>query len=78
MKGRILVIDDDDAILQTCRTILDDEGYEVETASNGRTGLDLLSRNSFDLALVDLKMPSMSGMSSTPEAVAEAPFTTCR
>ncbi len=62
MKGRVLVIDDDEAILQTCRTILEDEGYEVATASNGRMGLDLLIQNSFDLALVDLKMPGMSGI----------------
>ena len=68
MKNRILVIDDDEAILQTCRTILEDEGYEVATASNGRMGLDLLSRNSFDLALVDLRMPGMSGIEILREA----------
>jgi DNA-binding NtrC family response regulator len=68
MKSRILVIDDDEAILQACRTILEDEGHEVATAANGQTGLDLLSRNVFDLALVDLKMPGMSGIDILGEA----------
>jgi DNA-binding NtrC family response regulator len=68
MKGRILVIDDDEAILQTCRTILEDEGHEVEVASDGRAGLELLRQKLFDVALVDLKMPGMSGIEVLEEA----------
>jgi DNA-binding NtrC family response regulator len=62
MPKRILVVDDDRAILQSCENILADEGYEVETAGSGAAGLELLKHRSFDLAIVDLKMPGMNGL----------------
>ena len=62
MPRRILVVDDDRAILQSCENILTDEGYEVKTASNGAAGLELLKLDQIDLALVDLKMPGMNGL----------------
>lgn len=61
-RGCILVVDDDRAILQSCENILTDEGHEVQTAGHGMAALELLKRNSFDLALVDLKMPGMNGL----------------
>jgi DNA-binding NtrC family response regulator len=70
MTGRILVIDDDKAILQACRSILEDAGYEVEVASDGREGLERLRQKLYDLALVDLKMPGMSGIEVLQEATA--------
>lgn len=69
MKGHILVIDDEDAILQSCRTILEDEGHEVEVASEGEAGLNLLRQKWFDLALIDLKMPGTNGMEVLTEAL---------
>src|ERR1035437_1080310 len=62
MPKRVMVVDDDNAVLQSCENILTDEGYEVETAVNGTAGLELLKRGCFDLALVDLKMPGMNGL----------------
>ncbi len=62
MAGRILVVDDDEAILHSCRTILEDRGHDVEVASGGEESLALLRRKSFDLALIDLKMPEMDGL----------------
>lgn len=62
MTGRVLVIDDDEAILQSCRTILEDQGHEVEVASGGEPALALLRQRAFDLALIDLKMPGMDGL----------------
>lgn len=62
MPRRILVVDDDRAILRSCENILTDEGHEVITAGNGATGLELLKRDSIDLVLVDLKMPGMNGL----------------
>ncbi|MFQ5722946.1 MAG: sigma-54-dependent transcriptional regulator [Terriglobia bacterium] len=73
MMGRILVIDDDDAVLQSCRTILEDEGHKVEVASGGEVGLALLRRQSFDLALIDLKMPGQSGLEVLEQAAAIDP-----
>jgi len=59
---RILVVDDDRAILQSCENILTDEGHEVQTAGHGFAGLELLKQHAFDLVLVDLKMPGMNGL----------------
>ena len=73
MKGRILVVDDDEAILQSCRTILEDAGYDIETASGGDAALALLRHKSFDVALVDLKMPGKSGLEVLAEITVADP-----
>ena len=62
MKTQVLVIDDDEAVLQSCETILDDAGYDVALASTPGVGLELLKSNRFDLALIDLRLPGMNGM----------------
>ncbi|MFQ5662639.1 MAG: sigma-54-dependent transcriptional regulator [Terriglobia bacterium] len=68
MTGFILVIDDDEAILQSCRTILEDQGHKVEVAPDGSTGLARLRQKSFDLALIDLKMPGLNGLETLEQA----------
>ena len=68
MTTRILVIDDDEAILESCRTILQDEGHQVAVASDGRAALVLLRQESFDLALVDLRMPGLHGLDILEQA----------
>ncbi len=62
MKGRILVVEDDETFRSLLQTILDDEGYEVVTATDGLEGLALIRRESFDLVVTDLKMPGKNGM----------------
>ena len=57
-KGLILVVDDDPDIVATSRIILESNGYEVHTASNGKEALDLLSRIKPDLMLLDVMMAS--------------------
>ena len=61
-KAKILVIDDEHIMRESCETILLDQGYEVELAENGIVGLRLLQSILPDLILVDLKMPGMDGM----------------
>lgn len=68
MRSSILVIDDDEAVLESCRTILEDEGHEVEVASQGVAALELLRRKWFHLALIDLKMPEMNGLELLEQA----------
>jgi two-component system NtrC family sensor kinase len=58
---KILVIDDEEAILTMVRDTLSGQGYSVETAVNGEDGLTFLSKNSYDLALCDWKMPGITG-----------------
>jgi CheY-like chemotaxis protein len=60
--ARILVIDDELVIRQALAIMLANVGHKVETAENGRIGLELLERESFDLVLTDILMPEMDGV----------------
>lgn len=58
---KIAIIEDDQAIAQMYRIKFETEGYEVETASNGRLGLELAGTMRPDIILLDLMMPEMNG-----------------
>jgi len=60
-KEKILIIDDEEIVRDSCIQILAKGNYEIATAENGDEGLDLLDEFQPDLALVDLKMPGLSG-----------------
>ncbi len=62
MKPRILVIDDESAIRDSLRMILEYEGYEFIGAASGEDGLAVVSRESVDLVFLDIKMPGMDGL----------------
>lgn len=62
MAARILVIEDDEAILGFLRRGLGYEGYEVETAENGQKGLALAGGNRPDLVVLDWMLPGMDGL----------------
>ena len=62
MNARILVIDDEPAIRDTMRMILEYDGREVLLAASGQEGLTLAERESPDLAFLDIKMPGMDGL----------------
>ncbi|MGA1789995.1 MAG: response regulator [bacterium] len=59
---RILLIDDDVGMRAVLQDILEDEGYMVKTATDGRSALSAIEKEDFDLILTDLKMPKMDGM----------------
>ncbi|NLV25590.1 MAG: response regulator [Methanomicrobiales archaeon] len=61
MMKRILVVDDDLAILDSTKEILELEGYEVETAETAMEGLKKIEESFFNLALFDIKLPDMEG-----------------
>ena len=58
----VLVIDDEAGVRRTVSMILEDEGYEVSTASNGREGLDRALDENTDIVLCDVRMPEMDGL----------------
>lgn len=60
--AKILVIDDERAIRNTLKEILEFEGYTVDVAENGRTGLERALTGTYDLIFTDIKMPEMDGM----------------
>lgn len=57
----ILVIDDEPRIRDACRMVLTGMGFTVETASDGQEGLGMIEESHFDILLLDLMMPNMSG-----------------
>ncbi len=58
----ILVIDDEPIVLDSCRKILRQEGFEVKGAMNGREGLKKIEEDKYDAVLVDWKLPEIDGM----------------
>lgn len=62
MGKRILIIDDEPLILESIGYNLKQEGYEVLTASDGRTGLALAKSEAVDLILLDLMLPGLNGL----------------
>jgi two-component system, OmpR family, KDP operon response regulator KdpE len=61
IEGRVLVVDDDPQILRAVRTSLQGHSYEVLTAGNGETALDLLPDSDVDLVVLDLGLPGIEG-----------------
>ncbi|MBF0329396.1 MAG: response regulator [Nitrospirae bacterium] len=63
MSGtRILVVDDEDIVRISCKRTLEPEGYKVDLASSGTEALELFGRESYDLLLIDIKMPGIDGL----------------
>lgn len=66
-KQKILLVDDEQDILDLIGFNLEKEGFEVHTANNGRTGLEIARRVFPDLVLLDVMMPGMDGMETCRE-----------
>jgi len=71
--AKILIIDDERAIRNTLREILEYEEYEVEDTDNGVDGIALIEKNDYDLVLCDIKMNRMDGMEVLSEVLAIKP-----
>ena len=69
--AKILIIDDEKAIRGSLREILEYEKYEVDEAADGEEGLHLLTENSYDIALCDIKMPKIDGIEVLEKAIAQ-------
>ena len=61
-KGRVLLVDDETALLEVWGEILAAAGWTVETASNGARALEILVRGSFDTIFTDIDMPGLDGL----------------
>lgn len=59
---KILVIDDNNEILDVLRDLLESGGYDVDTCRSGRESLELITKNNFDVILLDITMPEFSGL----------------
>jgi len=70
---RILIIDDEAAIRESLETLLTLEGFHVETAVDGASGLEKLATANYDLLLLDLALPGESGIDLLPRILARRP-----
>ena len=61
-QPRILVVDDEMVVCESCQRILEEEGYEIETALSGMEAFEKMKENPFDIVITDLKMPGIDGM----------------
>ena len=59
---KLLLVEDEIGIMQFLQQGLEEEGYEVQTANNGETGLELALSHKFDLILLDWMLPKMTGL----------------
>ena len=75
-KGRVLVVDDEANAREALAELLDDAGYSVSTAADGRTALLQLEQVDPDVVLTDLKMPGMDGLSLIERGRPTAPHST--
>jgi len=61
-KKRILVVDDEKAVLESFREILELKGYSVDTAENGQEAIKKSKASFYNLALLDIRLPDMEGI----------------
>jgi DNA-binding NtrC family response regulator len=66
LSQKILIIDDEAGIRESLETLLMLEGFRIDLAADGNAGLDLLTRNTYDLLLLDLALPGESGIDLLP------------
>lgn len=76
MAGRMLIIDDDTLVLESCRKVFESEGYDVVCTASPKEGLRLASDNKFDVILCDWKMPGFDGMDVVEELDQRTPEST--
>lgn len=61
-RTKVLVVDDEKVVCESCRRALVEEGYEVSTSTDARQGLERAQNEDFELVILDLKMPGISGL----------------
>ncbi|MFH1196883.1 MAG: ATP-binding protein [bacterium] len=76
-QPNILVIDDEKGLREGTKRFLENEGFFVDTAENGTIGIEKGTTRDFDMALIDLKMPDIDGLSVLQEIKKNHPKTVC-
>jgi DNA-binding NtrC family response regulator len=72
-RASILIVEDDAAMREMLREALEDDGYAVETAANGRAGVERVQKGGVDLVVSDVKMPEIDGLDMLREIKAVSP-----
>ena len=61
-QARIIIVDDDENIRKTMKAILEDEGYIVDLAVNGKEAIEMAQERTYNIALLDIRLPDMEGV----------------
>ena len=62
MKGRILIVDDEEIVIRSCQRILAAGDFHVDAARNGLEALEKIQKDDYDMLILDVKMPKMNGI----------------
>lgn len=62
MKGRILLVDDNEAFLDSTKDVLEEEGYQISVASSGEEAVRKFGNSHFDVVVMDIRMPGLNGV----------------
>jgi DNA-binding NtrC family response regulator len=73
MASKILIVDDEKAIRDSLKLVLDDEGYETEIAQDGGEALVKIESDDYDVVITDIKMPNVDGMELLGKAAKLSP-----
>jgi DNA-binding response OmpR family regulator len=63
---RVMIIEDDEETRSLLKEFFEDEGFETDSVSNGVDALRMLSKDSFDLVITDIRMPGLTGLDILP------------
>lgn len=74
-EARILIVDDDPNIRNSCKSIFQKEGYETHTANDGLEALEKTAENPYDIVILDMIMPRMDGMETLKKIKVSCPYT---
>lgn len=74
MKRRILLVDDELAILLTLKAILEMNGFEVETASSAREGIEKIKKHSYNMVITDMRMEHEAAGYDVIRAAKQQPY----
>lgn len=66
---RLLIVEDEDSLRELYAEELEEEGYEIIRAENGSVAVELAKKNSFDLIIMDIRMPEMDGIEALGKVI---------
>jgi DNA-binding NtrC family response regulator len=72
---RIMIIEDDEEMRSVLKDFFEEEGFEIDSASNGVDALRILSKDHFDLIITDIRMPGLTGLDILPRIKSLEPET---
>ena len=76
-KNKILIVDDNMGICESMSDIFEDQGYEVSTSNNGSEAIDKIKQTFFNVAMIDIRLPDMSGTQILKECKKSYPDMVC-